>query len=354
MRRAPRKDGPGRKREQPYAQAVRVLELYKALCEGGSIRPVEVETGYRVGRRTVQRDLAVLKEVEPCLNNVSGPTDPAVWELPRARRPGGVRREQLLALAIGAEQISFLSGPSFITDVRPLLDQLAAGLGRTERERLARLERKVIVLEPARRRYREDAELQERLGRVLEGLVRELPLHVSYLSPARRDAGGAPRALTVHPLCLALHRQGVYVVVDVVGGDRERLPDRILLTIDRIMQVELVDPAQPFRPPPDFNPREWFKPAFGVVRGRASATVILRVDREWATYVRERSWHASERLLPSDDGGLQLQLDVGDWNEVVDYVLAMGEHVEVLAPPAMRTEVARRLRAAASRYGPPP
>ena len=237
-----------------------------------------------------------------------------------------------------------------MTDVRPLLDQLSANLGRTERERLARLERKVIVLEPARRRYREQSELQARLGVVLDGLLRELPLDILYHSPRQRSLGRPARPLRVHPLCLALHRQGVYVVVDVVDGDWPWLPDRILLAIDRMTEVKLGPGDLAFRHPADFDPQVWFAPAFGVMRNGGPTTVLLHVDADWAQYVAERTWHASERLVPQPDGSLRLELEVSDWTEVVDYVLAMGEHVVVLAPEEMRQEVGRRLKAAARRY----
>ncbi len=353
MRKAPLPDSPGRKKDQDYSQARRVASLYRVLLDGGAIRISEAESSYCVSRRTLQRDLEVLRELEPGLHNVSGPSDPAVYQLPRDRRKGKVRHEQLLALAIGAEQISFLSGRDFVTQVRPLLDLLADRLGRTDRERLLRLERKVIVLEPARRRYRERPELQAHLRVVLDGLVREMPLDLQYLSHTRRHQGQPARSLRVHPLCLALHRQAVYVVVEVVAGDWHALPDRILLALDRMDDVRLTVPAESFRHPGDFDAQTWFAPAFGVVRDRSPGQVVLHVDPAWAPYVRERAWHPSERYIHCADGSLQLHLDVGDWREVVDYVLAMGEHVEVLAPAEMRAELAERLQLAAARYSRP-
>jgi predicted DNA-binding transcriptional regulator YafY len=349
MRKAPLPATPGRK-PQDYAQARRVAQLYRVLLDGGSIRMAEAESAYGVSHRTLQRDVALLHDLEPGLHNDQGPSEPAVYELPRDRLKGKVRQEQLLALMLGAEQISFLTGRDFVTQVRPLLDLLANGLGRTNRERLNRLERKVIVLEPARRRYRERPELQARLATVLDGLVREVALDVRYLSPARRGRGDGARSLQVQPLALALHRQGVYVVVEIIAGEWPTVPQRILLALDRIEAVQPSEPAQPFRPPEDFDPQSWFAPAFGIVRDRSPGTVALHVDATWAPYVLERSWHASERLIPRENGGLRLELDVGDWREVVDYVLAMGEHVEVIAPPEMRAEVAGRLQRAAGLY----
>lgn len=353
MRKAPLPDLPGRKKDQDYAQARRVASLYRVLLDGGAIRIAEAETSYHVSRRTLQRDLELLRDLEPGLHNVSGSSDPAVYELPRDRRKGHVRHEQLLALTLGAEQISFLSGRDFVTQVRPLLDLLADRMGRTDREKLHRLERKVIVLEPARRRYRERPELQAHLRVVLDGLVREMPLDLHYLSHTRRHQGQPPRAMRVHPLCLALHRQGVYVVVEVVAGDWHALPDRILLALDRMADVRVAQAAESFRHPGDFDARTWFAPAFGVVRDRSPGQVVLHVDAVWAPYVRERTWHPSERYIHSEDGSLRLHLDVGDWREVVDYVLAMGEHVEVLQPTEMREELATRLQRAAARYARP-
>ena len=351
MRTSPLPKGPGRP-AKTYSQAHRLIALYDALHKNGRLRLQDVADDYHVSLRTLQRDLALLQEVLPGLVRDEGSkTGGSVeYSLPHAADRWKVQREQLLALAVGASMTAFLSGPHFVTTVRPLLDQLADALPPMQRQRLTQLEQKVVVLEPGRKRYHDQPDVQVRLGVLLDGLLREMPVDVSYLSHVKRQRGGQARRLRVHPLCLAIHRGGVYFVVDIASGDAGRLPPRILLALDRLEAAELVQDEQPFRSPSDFDARTWFRSAFGIVCDRAAARVVLRVDKQWAPYVAERSWHATERFEPLPDGGLLLTMDVGDWTEVVDTVLAMGEHIEVLEPPEMRNQVRERLVAAVNRY----
>jgi proteasome accessory factor B len=338
---------------ETYSQARRLIGLYDALRRGGRLRLQEVADKYGVGIRTLQRDVAVLQDLLDGLirHDASESGGGVEYELPHAAGQWKVEGAQLLALAVGANMTAFLSGPHFVTKVRPLLDQLAGSLHHGQRQRLTHLEDKVVVLEPGRKHYQDQPEAQERLGVVVEGLQRQKPVQLTYLSPERKKAGKPARTLRVHPLCLAIHRGGVYFVVDLVGGDTDGLPDRIMLALDRLLAADVVRDAQPFDYPTDFAARLWFQTAFGIKRDRSPARIVLAVDAFMEPYVRERSWHVTQRLEACAGGGVTLTMEVGDWTEVVDTVLSMGEHVEVLAPAEMREEVRQRLSTAAARYG---
>lgn len=336
-----------------YSQARRLIGLYDALRRGGRLRLQEVADELGLGIRTLQRDVVVLQDLLDGLirHDASESGGGVEYELPHAAGQWKVEGAQLLALAVGANMTAFLSGPHFVTKVRPLLDQLAGSLQHGQRQRLTHLEDKVVVLEPGRKHYQDQPEAQERLGVMVQGLQRQRPVDVVYLSHERRKAGHPARHLRVHPLCLAIHRGGVYFVVDLVGGDTHGLPNRIMLALDRLGGVVGVLDAQAFDYPKDFEARLWFQGAFGIQRDRRPARIVLAVDAFMEPYVRERAWHTSQRMEGLAGGGVTLTMEVGDWTEVVDTVLSMGEHVEVLAPAEMREEVRQRLSAAAARYG---
>lgn len=90
--------------------------------------------------------------------------------------------------------------------------------------------------------------------------------------------------------------------------------------------------------------------AYGIFAGRADQTAILRFTGEAAKWVADEHWHPRQagRMLPS--GEFELRIPYGNPTELVMDILKHGENVEVMAPAALRREVARRLRAAAERY----
>ena len=98
------------------------------------------------------------------------------------------------------------------------------------------------------------------------------------------------------------------------------------------------------------DPEEFFAGAFGIFTGEESYQVEIRIDDNYAPYVTERFGHESQKLVPEDEGGLVLRMELGRLEEVTDWILGMGEHVEVLAPEELRERVQERLEGALSIY----
>lgn len=90
--------------------------------------------------------------------------------------------------------------------------------------------------------------------------------------------------------------------------------------------------------------------AYGIFAGRADKTAILRFTGEAAKWVADEHWHPKQagRMLPS--GEYELRIPYGNPTELVTDILKHGERVEVMAPAALRRDVARRLRLAAEKY----
>lgn len=73
---------------------------------------------------------------------------------------------------------------------------------------------------------------------------------------------------------------------------------------------------------------------------------------EAARYVRERTWHPSQRLKEQRDGRLVLTLRVSHFLEVKRWAISYGAACEVLEPAELREEVAEEIRRMAeSIYG---
>jgi predicted DNA-binding transcriptional regulator YafY len=77
---------------------------------------------------------------------------------------------------------------------------------------------------------------------------------------------------------------------------------------------------------------------------------VVRFSNAWATPVRERTWHPSQRLDDTDDGGVLLTMEVGGTAELVSWILSFGPGAEVLEPASLREEVANALAGALAAY----
>jgi proteasome accessory factor B len=212
------------------------------------------------------------------------------------------------------------------------------------------MEQKVHAVRLGDKNYSDRPDLQEILVEMTDGLLLEKTVDVSYRSHRRAAAGKDPRGLLVHPLSLVLHRGGVYFACDIAGGDWHSDDRRILLALDRIKRAECQRTEASFDYPTDFDPDQFLANAFGIATIGELKHIKLHIDDTYAPYVLERHWHTSQAFEHQPDGSVVLSLEVCGYWELVDWILGMGEHVEVLAPAALRDEVRKRLEQALANY----
>ena len=344
-------DQPGRPAAE-YSQGERLLLLHDRLLLGERIRPARDGERLGISRRTLERDLAALRRILGArLQSSDLATGRIEYFMPRAQRNFSTRKWQVLATCIGVRMTDFLLGQTFSGEIEPLLDQLRVSLVLGERRDVEGLEKKIHVVGVGRKDYRLNDQAQQQLSTMLDGLLRNKPMRIEYLSLEQRQAGGNSRHLHVHPLCLVLHGGAVYFVVDVVGGDWAGSSRRILLAIDRMVHVQVEAGEERFDTPGNFNPEAFFSSAFGVYAGGAAERIRLLVGPVMAPYVSERFWNASQVLTPQPDGALLLEMNLVVTVEVENWIMGMSPHVEVLAPESLRDRVADRLRDSVAIYG---
>lgn len=90
--------------------------------------------------------------------------------------------------------------------------------------------------------------------------------------------------------------------------------------------------------------------AFGITGGPPEQ-VVLRFVPDVAPLVRERRWHATERVEPLEDGCVRLSMAVAVAPELREWILGFGGNVVVESPVSLAQWVRAEHLAAASRYG---
>jgi predicted DNA-binding transcriptional regulator YafY len=75
--------------------------------------------------------------------------------------------------------------------------------------------------------------------------------------------------------------------------------------------------------------------------------------RALAPYIRERVWHASQRLRDLQDGRVEMTLTVADTLEIRRWILGYGVQAEVVAPEGLRKALRVEAEQVAAMLGPP-
>ncbi len=108
--------------------------------------------------------------------------------------------------------------------------------------------------------------------------------------------------------------------------------------VERIVGAELTD--EHYEIPPDFDGPRLLASAWGIMYGDEATEVALHFVPGAARRVHETRWHPSQELSDLQDGGCLLKVWVAHPEEMRYWVLGWGSQVEVLAPAALREEVA--------------
>jgi len=176
-------------------------------------------------------------------------------------------------------------------------------------------------------------------GEVAATLATRRRLHIRYHGRAR----DAESEREISPQRLVYYRDNWYLDAwcHASGGLRTFALDRIraadeLPTKAREVAASRLDRA--------------LGQGYGIFSGPARETAVLRFTPEAARWVADETWHPEQSSARLEDGRYELRVPLAAREELVRDVLAYGAEVEVLAPAALRREVADRLIDAAAQY----
>ncbi len=281
-----------------------------------------------VDRRTVYRDLDFLSTQEIPLWQ-----DEGCFGIQRTRYLAAVRLtfQESLALMLAGLLLSRTvdeRNSHVITALRKLAavmpDALAAHLRRASNRVQARGDghRQVTVLEV-----------------IAEGWATGHKVRVLYRSP--RSGEVRPRVLA--PYALEPTAVGIYVI-----GHDDWAHDIRTFKVERLEQAEVLD--EPYTIPAEFDPEAYLATSWGIMTSQEMFEVVLRFTATATPHLRERTWHPSQTLDLTPDGGCILRVQISEPMEMQPWIRSWGAQVEVLAPGWLRERVADDLRRAADRY----
>jgi proteasome accessory factor B len=159
------------------------------------------------------------------------------------------------------------------------------------------------------------------------------------------DPGRGTRTARVHPYLIepSAETHALYLI----GWDETRSALRTF-KVERIRRLTVT--AEAFEAPGDGVVENALERAWGIIADQGDVEVVLRFGQGVASRVAEATWHPTQAVHHEADGALTWRATVSGTVEIRTWILSWGPDVEVLAPPALREEVAALLAAAADHY----
>ena len=316
------------------ARLLGVLAALRAAGDAG-IRPAEIARRTGMSKRTVYRDLRALD------SELRFP----VWsEGGRWGVEGGAFLPPL-RLTLPEAMAVFLSArlvtryaDKYEPQLASAFQKLEEGLPEALREHVER-----TLDDLARRRVDPD------FNRHVEDLTRAWAdrrvVRFRY-APARYDGNERePRWAEVRPYLLepSLATHALYLI----GFDETKGALRTF-KVERILDLSLT--PRTFEAPESGNLEATLRRAWDIIADQPETEVVLRFEARVSARVREATWHPSQEVRELADGSLEWRARVAGTIEIRLWILSWGDEVEVIAPAALRDDVAGTLDRAAGRY----
>jgi predicted DNA-binding transcriptional regulator YafY len=169
----------------------------------------------------------------------------------------------------------------------------------------------------------------EDVNDIMTALLREERLRVTH-----EGVSGGRKTFVLEPYTLVVYKKGLYLA----GRSEGHAGEVRTFALDGFREVEWLR-GNRFEYPVDYRPEPFTEGAFGLIRGEPTR-VRIRFDSKVARYVQRRQWHPSQTFCRVD-GSLEMTMDLAGTTELVSWILGFGAKARVLAPEALKAEVAR-------------
>ena len=299
------------------------------------------ELGYRVGIRTIQRDLVTLSTVFPLSSLEEGRAGRWFWsEDARIMDIPGMDAPTALAFRLAREYVTPLLPQATLRHLAGHFrraDELLAGQGSNRfglwPEKVCAITRGPALLHPVVPSAVQMA--------VEQALLEDRQLEVVYRAKDAKDA----KRYVVHPCGLVL-RDGMLYLIGTVND----YTDLRHLALHRMTAAQVLE--APVRRPKGFKLRQYVREEqfFSYPLQGTVVRVDVLFERMAAIHLSERPLARDQRLTVWRDGRTRLQATVKDTLELRWWLLGFGDKVEVLAPKSLRGEFAAISRRMAAQY----
>lgn len=314
----------------------RLLHL-DTLIRSGSYPSVDtLATHFEVSQRTVYSDFQFLKD------RLGAPLDYSrshqgyfytdkEWKLPSIL----VTEGQLLALFLSVELAHRYLGTSFEQPLREAIQQIIDILPHDVQVSMGELAQSYSI-----RRGASAHTPPETLMALRQAIQNRHPVDMLYFTAGR----GQETQRIVHPHHLFnMHGEWYLVAYDLLRQNIRQF------ALPRIRTWRILTEER-FERQPTFSTEEYFNKSFQAEHGDQLVEVMLHFDAYQARYMRERTWHPSQKIQDHSDGSIIMRFTTGALTEVQRQILSYGHHVKVLAPEHLARAVADELRLALQQY----
>ncbi|WP_269522399.1 helix-turn-helix transcriptional regulator [Coraliomargarita parva] len=294
------------------------------------------ESGYKVAKRTVERDLVQLEKQFGIRCNED--SKPYQWHwLPGQKETfAGVDLADAVSLTLAEGVLKQMLPPSMVKVLAPKFEQAKEKLKSVSGHPMAKLQEKVRYV-PTTLHFESPFVRANILEQIQSALVSERQIQASY-APFERK----PINLRLHPLSLIQRGNVSYLAATTFDYTDVRL-----YAVHRFESVEELEDKIDI--PSGYSVDNYL--ASGAMEFGAGQEIILKakISNQLATYLAETPLHPDQKIQHKD-GGYQLTAKVHDSWQLSFWILSQGAEITILSPKSLKEAIHQQLSQAAKNY----
>jgi predicted DNA-binding transcriptional regulator YafY len=307
-------------------QVERTWKLVRLLSgrQGRTLAQMQADLG--VGKRTVQRDIAVLEGAGfPVVSEARNGT--VRWHFMEGfhvEAPVSLTLTEQMALYFAKGLLKPLEGTPIFESLSSALQKIGAALPPQSFEFLRGLDEAVSVRTAGFKDYSRSREVLDILTRSVRHkfITRINHRTVKFEKSIERE---------VDPYRLWYVNNGIYLV-----GHDHRSDEIRAFAVERIASAKTTN--RRFEIPEDFDFDTLTETAFNLIWGEPQH-VKIHFSPEQAPYVLERTWHPSQRSEKRADGSIDLTMRVANLWEIKRWLIGWGADAQVLQPKELADDI---------------
>jgi proteasome accessory factor B len=302
----------------------------------------EIRARIKATRRTIYRDIESLASAGIYLERETMPSREVRYKLPQEYRfvKTSFDENELFSLFFAKNLLKPLEGTPFGKGINSALDKIYKLLPANMQNYCFFAESYFVFKQPFKRSYKE---FEANIRRLKEAILTDRKCQIEYVKDNSK-----PTTHVIHPYFVTYVDGLLYVIA--YSEQREM---RRNFRVDRITKLKIL--SRKFERPDayqseNFEAERQLGKSFTIHSDDNVQHVAIRFSKKCSGLIRDRTWHASQKLRNGANGQVILSMDVPINPEVVSWILSFGEDAEVLRPKELIERVSSHLRQASNHY----
>jgi len=316
-------------------KASRLAKIADLIEERGIVRAQELADLFNTSRRTIYRDIDVLKDngfqIEACLGSNGG-----FRRVTTSKNIGqDLAMEEACALLMAGSMAQENNQLPYAKDLDTALEKILGSLSPKEKAAvLGTIPNVSLVAE----RITDDEESTRNLDLLTQAISRQQRVGITYYSLYRDRQ--EPRDIDPYHLCCM---KGAWYVIAYCHL-REQMR---VFRVDRIKTLKVYEVN--FQRAASFSLHSYLGSAWSLIKGERHA-VRVRFLPPISRFIAESKWHTSQKTEELPDGSLLFTAEIEGLEEFERWVLSYAEHAEVIEPEVLRQSLREKLLKMMSLY----